>query len=69
MLVSSGSGAVMFFGATIMGFRRAFSCTCLAFQLCVVVQLFQASKHACVVPFAPSPPSPSGTCGKYMYVG
>ena len=44
----------------------------LAFQLCEVVQLFQALKCACVVTFAlspppPPPPPPSGGCG--MYVG
>lgn len=40
--------------------------TCLGFQLSKVVQLFQASKCACLVQFALSPSFLIGGLGKYV---
>ena len=69
MLVSSGSWAVMWFGAT-YGVSHGLQLYMFrAPAVCGRAVVSSLKKCLCYMPFSPSPPSPSGRCGKYIVCG
>ena len=69
MLVSSGSGAVMCFGATYGVSQDLQLYVFRAPAVCGHAVVSSLKTCLCYMPFAASPPSSSGTCGKYIVCG